>query len=558
MSQSKWRVHSRKSADLLEHLCLLRGFEVGQLTPDFATNLHDSFLLPDMEKACALVKEAKKHKWPVTIFGDYDADGTPASAVLSQVMTRLGIESTVILPTRQEGYGLRRETIEAIAPATKLLITVDTGVTAVEEIGLAKEKGLQVIVLDHHLPKDKLPPADALIDPFVPTSKYPFPYLCGCALAYKFAVALSRDFPAELTESFLKWLLDLVAISTVADMMPLIGENRALVYYGLKVLSHNRRPGLRALLEQASIDAATISATNIGYAIGPRLNASGRLSDNRPAYELLVTDDAETAKELAKQIEAANRERQLLVGQVLAEAEQLLFKQNDSADRIYLIKGESWPAGVLGLVAGKITSRHNRPAIVVSEQGQSLTGSARSIGSYSIIDGLKSQTSLLDRFGGHEQAAGLSLKTKSWNPFVDGIKAHAAKQINEDDLVRQYVADAILTNEEIDLATESACNQLQPFGLQNPSPLFVIENVRLGSPRFIGATGDHLKWQAVKDGLSFEVIGFGMKRSYNQEPLNQAHLLGYIEANRWNNRTTLQFRLVDFSSPDRQIELVNG
>ncbi|MEX2361595.1 MAG: DHH family phosphoesterase, partial [Patescibacteria group bacterium] len=230
MSDYIWKLYDRKETDLISHLCRIRAIDPKALEPDFTEHLHNPNLLPDMAIARALLREAVEKKWSVTIFGDYDADGTPAAAVLAMTCERLGLTHQVILPTRKTGYGINMETIEGIKDSCQLLITVDTGITAIEEVALAKKYAIKVIIIDHHLPKSIIPNADAVIDPFVPSSKYPFKYLCGCALAYKLVVALQEDFPQQITVGFSKWLLDLVAISTVADMMPIVGENRVLVH----------------------------------------------------------------------------------------------------------------------------------------------------------------------------------------------------------------------------------------------------------------------------------------------------------------------------------------
>lgn len=550
----------RLADDLIDHLCAVRGLDRTTLEPNFLTQLHDPYLLPDMEAAVTLVGQAANEKWPVVIFGDYDADGTPAAALLSMVMERLGIEHEVILPTRSEGYGLSIATIESLPARMKLLITVDTGITNIEEIALAKKNGLRVIVLDHHLPKSDadggLPPADAIVDPFVPGNKYPFPNLCGCALAYKLTEALSRDFPHQLNESFKKWLLDLVAISTVADMMVMKGENRVLVHYGLQVLKKTRRPGLQALLTAAGITPDKLTTGTLGYTIGPRLNASGRLGDNRPAFDLLVSRDPSAAAELAELIEANNRERQQIVETVLAEAEKQLFKQNETSDRCYVIVGQKWPSGVLGLVAGKFTAKYLRPVIVLSEHDGLLSGSSRSTGKYSIIDGLNSQKDHLARFGGHRQAAGLGLSKKNQIKFVDGIKQHAAENISEADLISTYVADSFLEQSELSMKTAELIASIGPFGHENQPPLLIVRSIDLGASRSLGATGDHRKWQTNVNGQPLEVIGFGMgKRSQIDGP---ADLLGYLEVNRWRDRVTAQFRLVDIRPSGIQIEVVNA
>ncbi len=557
---ARWRVLGRTKSNLIEHLCELRGLTPNNLEPDFSTQLHDPLLLPDMKIAVDLVKDAVAKKWPVVIFGDYDADGTPAAALLSMVMDRLGVRHQVILPTRTEGYGLSLDVVENLPAETKLLITVDTGITNIDEITLAKKKGLKVIVLDHHLPKSKgdggLPPADAVVDPFVPGSAYPFPYLCGCALAYKLTEALSVHFPAALNESFKKWLLDLVAISTVADMMPITGENRVLVHYGLKVLKKTRRPGLQALLTAAGIAAEKVTAGTLGFTIGPRLNASGRLHDNRPAFELLVTRDPDQAAGLAEVIEANNRERQALVEKVMADAEEQLFRQNSISDRCLVVVGRDWPAGVLGLVAGKFANKHLRPTIVLSEHGGQLSGSSRSSGDYSIIEGLDSQQALLSRYGGHRQAAGLGLAKGNLSKFVDGIKAHATERISAADLVPSYIADGFLETTEASLDTAELISKMGPFGQENATPLLIWRGVTLGPPRLIGASGDHCKWSIAGGGGNIDVIGFGMG---NRETFSgPVDLLGHLEVNEWRESVKPQLRLVDFRPAGMEIEETNA
>lgn len=546
MESAKWQVYRRRDKDLLTHLRAIRGFDEKELTLDFERGLHDPNLLPGMKEARSLVKKARKENWPVTIFGDYDADGTPAAALLSNLMERLELRHNVIIPTRQSGYGLRKTDVEEVAKHSKLLITVDTGIASLDEIKLAKKLGLAVIVLDHHLPKEQLPTADALIDPYIPESIYPFKNLCGCALAYKLIDALSADFPGEISEGFRKWSLDLVAISTVADMMAMKGENRTLVHYGLKVLRQTKRPGLRALMAAAGLDPVKVSAGNLGFNIGPRLNASGRMGDNWPAFQLLTTKSDEEAARLAGQIEKSNRERQAVVDEVLLGVERSIWQQNNRRDHIYVVVGENWPSGVVGLAAGKISARYNRPAIILTAHGAELTGSGRSIEAYSLIEGLDQSAQYLSRYGGHRTAAGLSLAKASLPKFVDSIKSHVQTSLAAEQLVATKTADAILEPDELNLATAVLTEKLAPFGLQNPTPSFVVENVNLGRPRSLGASGAHLKWQAELAGEPLEVIGFGISERYAKQPLERAHLLVGLEANHWNNQTRLQLKLIDY------------
>jgi single-stranded-DNA-specific exonuclease len=558
-SRPRWQVRQRESNDIVEHLCAIRSIRPEELSPDFERHLHDPFLLPDMEKACRIFSEVVRAKKHVTIFGDYDADGTPAAALLSLSFDRLGVPHTVVLPTRETGYGLRLEDVEQAAKHSDVLVTVDTGITSTKEVLRAKELGLQVIILDHHLPAAEIPPADAVVDPFVPTSKYPFPHICGCAVAYKFIQALSKEFPDSLTESFRKWLLDIVAISTVADMMVMRDENRTLVHYGLIVLQKNRRVGLKALLEVAGIEPKNVDASSIGYAIGPRFNAGGRLGDNRIVYDLLRTEDPREALKLARTIERFNKERQDLVNELYLLVERELFLQNDPSDKFFVVSGESWPTGLLGLTAGKICQQHNRPVVVLSYSDEQYSGSGRSGDNYSLIDGLTSQASLLERFGGHRTAAGLALKKENYTKFVGAIKEHANQQLSEQDLLASFSADAILQSDEVTLETARRIKQLEPFGLQNPQPLFIIQNVQIEPLKKLGRKQNHIKTIGRIGEVSFDIIGFNMINThelFGDVPVIDC--LGSLEENVWNNRRSLQVRLVDYHPAGKEIIEFHG
>lgn len=532
-----WNVYRRTESNLLDHLLKIRKLDKELLDPNYDTHLHDPFLLPDMDKACKLLASLKVGD-KVAVFGDYDADGTPAAALLYEVLTQIGFEVQVLLPTRQEGYGLNLETIKKIKSGTKLLITVDTGITAVKELA---EFTIPVIIIDHHLPQQTLPKATAIIDPYLEGSKYPYQHLCACALAYKFAVALCKYFPQRIKVDQTKWLLDLVAISTVSDMVPLTGENRVLVHYGLIVLRKNRRIGIKALLEECTLNSADIDAEQLGYVIGPRINASGRISDNRPAFELLITKDSAEAKKLAVALNTSNSERQKLVTDLLAEVDDQIFLQNDSKSKLFVLFGENWPGGVLGLVAGKISQKYYRPVIVGSIVGDKITASARSINNFSIEQALQQTSKFLTRFGGHSLAAGLSLKTSNAKKFVDSIKAYADTKIAPEDLRKIYIADSIIDINEVNFDLLNSLERISPFGHQNPKPLFVFKNIELGQARKIGKNANHFKWQL--DTNNLDVLGFSFEDKFI--PNSSAHLLAKIEKNSWQGSTKLQLNLVD-------------
>jgi single-stranded-DNA-specific exonuclease len=556
---AKYTVRRRRSESLLEHLCLVRGFSPDDLQPSYDLHIHSPELLPDIGRARDLIRQAFDQKWHVTVFGDYDADGTPASALLGHLFRRVGISHDIVLPTRQSGYGLRLGQVEEIAARSQLLVTVDTGTSSLAEIARAKELGLKVIVLDHHLPGKTLPAAEAVVNPYRQDSRYPFSGLCGCALAYKLVCALQGKLPG-VDESFCKWQLDLVAISTVADMAPIIGENRALVHYGLIVLRQNRRPGLRALLKAAGVESEAVTAMTLGYIIGPRLNASGRLGDNSPALKLLLAEEEVTAAALAAELEAANKQRQDLVDETLLQARSLLLKQNDLGDKLFVLAGQQWPSGVVGLVAGRLTNEYRRPVIVGSIQDGEVRGSARSIERYPLIDGLTKHAGLLLTYGGHAQAAGLSCATDNWDKFAALLKQHAADFISTDDLRPTYLAEAVLTGGELTSRTATEIERLEPYGMGNKQPLLMLREATIRQARLVGTDNRHLKLHLDVAGQgrgSIEAIGFGLAERYKTAVLTEGNFVGYLENNRWNGKDRPQLRLVDFQPSSVEVDFID-
>ncbi len=554
MEKTRWHLYRRSDSGLLKHLCRIRQLPLAALQPSFSEHLHPPELLPDIVEARQLVVAAVKNRWHCLIFGDYDADGTPAAAILSMAFDRIGLAHEVVLPTRATGYGLRLEDIPRFAAKSQLLITVDTGITSVKEIALAKKLGMKIIILDHHLPKTLLPDADAIVDPFIERSTYPFNDLCGSALAYKLVLALQADFPKQLSEGYCKWLIEIVAIASVADMMPLIGENRVIVHFGLQTLAKTRRPGLIALMNVAGINPQALSASTLGFAIGPRFNASGRLADNRPVFDLLKTDNMDEALKIAQVLEQANRQRQDLVVKVLIEAKALLWQQNSPDDHLIVLRGDTWPSGVLGLVAGKIVAESNRPTIVLTKTASGYAGSARSIEGFSMIDALEQSHDHLGRFGGHRQAAGLAMSEQELPQFVDSIKGFAKKALTKEDLRPIVEIDSELSTTELNLETVRDIEQLAPFGYKNSQPLFLLKNVNLSRPTVMGSVGNHLKWRTKVGEVPLEIVGFGLSERFFATPVELADIVGSLEQNQWNGSSRLQLKLKDYRSVGQPID----
>jgi len=550
-----WRLIEPTSADLFDHLRRIRQIKEEDLSPDYQTHLHDPMLLPDMDKAVELFERAASQNWPIVIFGDYDADGTIATAILSLTLERLGLKHHSILPRRSEGYGLNVEVVRRLPASTKLLITVDNGITAFEAIASANNQGIATIVLDHHLPGEKLPEASALIDPYLPNSRYPFPNLCGAALAYKFVVALANtgNFPL-LNEAYLKWLLDLVAIATVADVMPVVGENRALVHFGLLVLRHNRRAGLKALLAEAAIAPSKLSGQNLGFIIGPRFNASGRLGDNRPALELLTTKDPSSIAALAKQIERSNTERLRQLERATEDAEEQIAAQIKASQHLLAAYSPKWPVGLVGLVAGRLANRYSRPVIIGHQAGERITASARSTSHFHLVDNLNQVSQLLLDFGGHRQAAGLLLLEKDWAKVIELLQKSARQQIRPSELADTLLIDSVLSEKQISWSMVQQIEQLVPFGYGNPPPVFLLRGWSVKKMRKIGRQEQHLSFELGRNGRTLKGVAFNCSEELD---LAQATLfVGQLEQDEWQGRREVRFKLLDAAGPNKEIESV--
>ena len=392
------------------------------LGPDYLADQNNPFLFNDMKKAVAIILKVLKQKQKIVIYGDYDADGVTATAVLNLTLKRMGVKNlSFYIPNRlNEGYGMNKEAVKEIAKEKNdLVITVDCGITNLEEVELAKEKGMQVIITDHHLPGEKLPKADAIICPTLKNEKYPFKNLAGVGVAFKLAQALLTEYKHN-NEAFEKWLLDLVAIGTVADVVPLLGENRTLVKWGLLVLNKTQRMGLKELIEGANLKRP-LGTYNIGFQIAPRLNAAGRMDHANTAYELLVTQDEAEAIAIVNDLNKKNQSRQKVTEEMLKISLEQIGEPKDK-DKILFSSYDGWSPGLVGLAAGKLCDKFHRPVIVLARLpapersdggqgkiGDKYVGSGRSIQEFDIIQALSECSQYLEEFGGHRQACGLTV-----------------------------------------------------------------------------------------------------------------------------------------------------
>ena len=503
---------------------------------------HDAFLLGDMEAACDRIEQAIASGERICVHGDYDVDGICATALAVQVLEELGAHVEWHLPSRfEEGYGVGVQALERVAASgVRLLLTVDCGITAVTEVERARELGMDVIITDHHRPGPALP--DALRVATRP-SDYPFPELCGSGVVFKLAEALHRRAgrdPADLERH-----LDLVALATVADVVPLLDENRRLVRAGLRRLARTTRPGLRALMVAARVDRTRIGAGDLGFRLGPRINAAGRLGHPGDALELLLTDDEGRARELADKLETLNRRRQQVESEILDGA----VAQVEAADgewrsrRAYVLASSEWHEGVIGIVASRLVERYGRPVVLIAIGDDEAKGSGRSIPAFDLHGGLAAAGGHLLRFGGHRAAAGLSIDPAEIDAFSAALARHADATLTDDDLRPSVRIDAVLAPGEVSLDLVDELARLEPFGLGNPGVTLLAPAATL---RGVGAIGEgrHLRATVELGGFRCGAVGFGMgPRADALQSGGRVDVAYRLGRNEWNGAVAAQMLL---------------
>src|SRR4051812_19399742 len=501
---------------------------------------HDPFLLGDMEAACAQIRAAVEQRRRICVHGDYDVDGIAATTLAVLLLGELGADVAWHLPSRfDEGYGVRSETLARLADeGCGLVLTVDCGITAVAEVAAARERGLDVVVTDHHRPGEALPDC-----PIVATrpSAYPFPELCGTGVVYKLGQALFG-----VDSEIPKRHLDLVALATIADVVPLVDENRSLAIAGLRALARTSKPGLRALMRAAGVDAASLDAGSVGFRLAPRLNAAGRLGHPREALELLLTEDENEARRLADSLEELNKERQAVEGRILREAiaQVEAWPPEQRARRAYAVAGADWHEGVIGIVASRLVERYNRPVVLVAGSGdeRDWKGSGRSITAFDLHGALGACSNLLGRWGGHRAAAGLSIEPENVDAFAAAFASHAESALDESDLDPATRIDAIVGRDEplsLDLCAELA--RLAPFGLGNPAPTLLAAGVGVAELATVGE-GKHLRFRVRRDGRDAgSAIAFGQgSRLEVLRPDALYDVAFRLEENHWNGTVAPQ------------------
>jgi single-stranded-DNA-specific exonuclease len=478
----------------------------------------------------------------IAIYGDFDTDGITATALLVQGLSFLNCRATPYIPHRlTEGYGLKTAALETLRKqGISLVVTVDCGITAIPEVKKARRLGLDVIITDHHTPLNELPPARAVVNPKMPGSNYPFSELAGVGVALKLLQAL---FWGLGKGQQLNKLVDLVALGTVADMVPLLGENRYLVKRGLELLSTSPRLGIREILAQSGINAADLSSESISWSIAPRLNAAGRLEHAMGSYRLLMTESPEEARGLAKWLEQKNTERQRLTTKALEKAREQVLTQKELP--ILVASDTDYPAGVMGLVAGRLSEEFYRPVIVVRTGEQTSGGSCRSIPEFDMIHALNQFSHLLVHYGGHAGAAGFNVKTKNLPRLQQELLELAATKLKGVDLRPRIDIDAEVTLSDLSNDTFPCIQRMAPFGQGNPAPIFLSRRVEVVNCRTMGNGSEHLRLKLKQDDTVWDGVAFGLG-NYLNEISSSLNIVFNLEIDRWGGQEKLRLNILDF------------
>ncbi|MFC1608789.1 single-stranded-DNA-specific exonuclease RecJ [Patescibacteria group bacterium] len=522
------------------------------LFPNYESGIKDPFLFSDMEKVVERIKAAKEKNEKVLVFGDYDADGITSTAVLKETLADLGVDTSIYIPDKKkEGYGLNKDVIsKSQKHGFSLIITVDCGISNFEEVEHANGLGVDVIVTDHHHVPEKIPNALALINPKIKDCGYPFGDLAGVGVAFKVAEAVYERLMPEKKEQ-VKWLLDLVSVGTVADCVGLTGENRIIVKYGLLVLSKTRRNGFQELFRtgRINIDENNIpDAQKISFQIAPRINAASRMSHAKLAYQLISEKDRVKARVIALEIEDQNNQRRKVTEQVVKEAEKIAKDEFQDKKLIFAVS-EHFPVGVTGLVAGRITGALNKPCCVMTKSEKESKGSFRSIPQLNIIDAIERCSKWLEKFGGHSQAAGISIKNENIDSFYNDLNDIIEKELEGKDLKKAIEIDEKILPSELDFKLVEDLDRLRPFGMGNPEPIFMMSDLIIQELKWVGSGEKHLKlFLRPADGSPkiFEAIGFNLSSEFGDlEQEQEVDLAFNLQKDEWNGNKKIQLRIVD-------------
>lgn len=544
----KYNISILTAKVLQNRLSELSGF-LGLNSNDIYEKIHSPYLLNDMEKAVSAVEEAVMNGDKITVYGDYDVDGITSTAIIYSYLESVGANVDYYIPDRiEEGYGINEDALLMLKNrGTDFIVTVDTGISAYEQIKYAYELGMKVVVTDHHECPEIIPECEAVINPKRKDSTYPFKNIAGVAVAFKLVCALNEDI-YEMVDSY----VDLVCIGTIADVMPLVNENRAFATLGLLKLQNSENVGINALIENAGISERKIDSVAVSFMISPRINACGRLENANKAVEMLITDNYNVADSTAKWLCEINSKRQTMESKIFEEAVKIIEDNQLYRERVIVCANEGWHHGIIGIVASKIMEKYYRPTVLLTVDGDETKGSSRSIKGFDIYDGLTAVSDLLVKFGGHSLAAGLTLKTENIVNFRNEINKYAAKVTKREDYIPELTIDSDISISDITEENILDILKIEPFGNGNPSPVFsvtggILTNIALMS------NGKHLRLRITKDGLSLNAVGFGMGEYYNYLNIGDAiDICGSLGINEYNNTKTVQMILKDIRKPRKE------
>lgn len=549
--KDNWKIYPKCCDDILEQLLSNRGVKISQketfLDPSFERDLLPSDNLPDFQIFIKRLRQSIDNKEKVAIYADYDADGIPGAAFLYKTLEIFDLDVEVYIPTRDEGYGLSKKGIDLLVKRRcNLIITVDLGIKNIEEVEYARDKGVDIIITDHHLPGDKLPKAVAVVNPKIKNSKYPFKDLSGAGVIFKLICGLSKYYE-QINESFIKWNLDLIAISTISDVVNLSGENRMIAKFGLKVLNKTNNIGIKQIIKRAELNNKQIGSHEVGFIIGPRINAPGRISKPRDSYELLTTTSPERAIELAEKLEVENSERQEMSKRLFLEAEKIIQKDRLHSNNIIVLRG-TWHKGILGPCASKIAEKFSRPVILLTtdKKNKLLVGSARSVNNIDIMKILEGVSKYIRKYGGHSGAAGISLDAVSYEEFIQNITDLSNRIIDKADLVTFHEVDVEIDFNEITLSLMEQISRLEPFGQGNKKPLFLTRLSKMHNPKFVGKELNHLSSYLCQSNQKIKSVYFNCPLGAEKiNHLSEVDIIYNLEEQSWNGKKYIQIKIVD-------------
>ena len=512
-------------------------------------NIIDPSLMLDMDKAVGRINSAIAGGEKIVVYGDYDVDGITSTALLYEFLEKLGANVEYYIPDRKgEGYGINIMAVnKLLRQGVKLLITVDCGITAIGEVEFAKLQKMDVIITDHHTCKDRLPTAAAaILNPKRPDCDYPFDMLAGVGVAFKLILALAVSRGMSSRDVFDEYI-DIVALGTIADVVPLLGENRIIVDKGLNALQNPSRIGIRAIEEVAGVSDKPITASTIAFAIAPRLNAAGRLGTATTAVELLLTKDMNRAREIALALDDENKERQQTEKEIFDEALQMIAKDaNFAKKKVIVLAREGWHQGVIGIVASRLCDMYYKPCILISTDNGSGKGSGRSIKAFNLFDALSACEKYLTDFGGHAVAAGLNVNQSEIDEFEKEINKYADEVLSEKDMIPTVEIDCPLSEQSLTLENARMISRLEPFGMGNEKPVFAVSSVTVAAAMAVGADNKHLRLRVFKNNQTLNCIGFGMgDLAHSLHEGDVIHIAFQIDINSYQRTESVQLVLKD-------------